>query len=52
MPTDRVKNKSYKLRIHLKKREQQGSLVKLVFGRISITCNMSNFKDDICNLLC
>lgn len=36
----------------LKKREQQGSLVKLVFGRISITCNMSNFKDDICNLLC
>lgn len=38
----------------LKKREQQGSLVKLVLGRISITCtgNLSNFKDDICNLLC
>lgn len=36
----------------LKKREQQGSLIKLVFGRISITCNLSNFKDDICNLLC
>lgn len=33
MPTDRVKNKSYKLRIHFKKREQQGSLGKISFWK-------------------
>lgn len=33
MPTDRVKNKSYKLEYILKKREQQGSLGKISFWK-------------------